>query len=88
MEYLSNIYNLIWLITPSLGSLSNFMSRYSRMMQEESPGYQSSILDVYYGNRDLRLLLDFFSISSGVAPALLILASLDQVWSEEMIFFC
>ena len=56
-------------------------------MKEESPDYQSSTLDVYYANRDLRLLLDFFSISSGVAPALLILASLDQVIREEMIFF-
>ena len=55
------------------------MSNYSRVLNEEDPDYHSSVLDVYYKNRDLRLLLDFFSISAGVAPALLILASLDKV---------
>ena len=55
------------------------MSNYSRILNEEDPDYHSSVLDVYYKNRDLRLLLDFFSISAGVAPALLILASFDKV---------
>jgi hypothetical protein len=55
------------------------MSHYSTMLREEDHGYQSTVLDIYYGNRDLRLLLDFVCISSGVAPSLAILAALDQV---------
>ena len=51
------------------------------MLEEVDPGYHASVLDVYYTNRDLRLLLDFFSISSGVAPAIGILASVDKVRS-------
>ena len=49
------------------------------MLEEVDPGYHASGLDVYYTNRDLRLLFDFFSISSGVAPAIGILASVDKV---------
>ena len=74
----------MWLVTPSLGSLSNFMSNYSTTMRDEDQGYRSSVLDTYYGNRDLRLLLDFFCISSGVAPSLAILAAVDQVEIIEM----
>ena len=55
------------------------MSNYSTMLREEDHGYQSSVLRIYNGNRDLRLLLDFFCISSGVAPSLAILAAVDQV---------
>eukprot|EP00092_Neocalanus_flemingeri_P029787 GFUD01032340.1.p1 GENE.GFUD01032340.1~~GFUD01032340.1.p1 ORF type:complete len:421 (-),score=105.96 GFUD01032340.1:18-1202(-) len=73
-----NLYNLVWLVTPSLGSLSSFMSNYSRIMKAEDESQCSTVVNVYYDNRDLRLLLDFFSISSGIAPALAILAAVDQ----------
>ena len=55
------------------------MSNYSTMLRDEDQAFQSSVIDIYYGNRDLRLLLDFFCISSGVAPSLAILAAVDQV---------
>ena len=55
------------------------MSNYSTMLRDEDQAFQSSVIDIYYGNRDLRLLMDFFCISSGVAPSLAILAAVDKV---------
>ena len=49
------------------------------MLRDEDHAYQASVSDIYYGNRDLHLLLDYFCISSGVAPSLAILAAVDQV---------
>ena len=60
------------------------MASYSQLLKSEEDDQTCSVLDLYYGSRDLRLLLDFFSISSGVAPALAILADIDQVACKEM----
>ena len=79
------MYNLVWLATPSLGSLSSFMSKYSQVLRYEDMTQNSSVLELYYGSKDLRLLLDFLSISSGVAPALAILAAIDQVGDNHFL---
>ena len=40
--------------------------------------------DIYYNNRDLKLLLDLLATSSGVAPAIAIITLLDKVRSDLM----
>ena len=77
MRFCSNLYNLLWLAVPSFGSLSTFMSNFSSQLKLNNSSEE--LLDVYYKNKDLRLLLDFFSISSGIAPSIGILAALDNV---------
>ena len=48
------------------------------------------LYDIYYNNRDLRLLLDLLVTSSGVAPAIAIITLFDKVnlyevnWMNEM----
>ena len=37
------------------------------------------VYDIYYTNRDMRLLLDLLATSSGVAPAIAIMMVFDKV---------
>ena len=37
------------------------------------------LYDIYYNNRDLRLLLDLLATSSGVAPAISVMTLFDKV---------
>ena len=88
-----NVYNLLWLIFPSIGKLSRVMSTYKQKMldREENQGKSErevlgEMYDIYYGNRDLRLLLDLLATSSGVAPAIGIMTLFDKVWIMECCF--
>merc|ERR1712156_1020506 len=42
------------------------------------------LYDIYYNNRDLRLLLDLLATSSGVAPAIAIMTLFDKKFREAM----
>jgi len=86
-----NVYNLLWLIFPSIGKLSRVMSTYKQKMldREENQGKSErevlgEMYDIYYGNRDLRLLLDLLATSSGVAPAIGIMTLFDKGFREAM----
>ena len=62
------------------------MSAYKYNMIERNQGSGKSdrevlgdLYDIYYNNRDLRLLLDLLATSSGVAPAIAIMTLFDNV---------
>ena len=83
---LCNVYNLLWLTFPCFGKLSRLMSTYKANMRErvgDSMKTDKQLLgdlyDIYYNNRDLRLLLDLLATSSGVAPAIAIITLFDKV---------
>ena len=83
---LCNIYNLQWLLFPCFGKLSRVMAAYKYNIKEREKGSGKSdeeilgdLYDIYYNNRDLRLLLDLLATSSGVAPAIAIMTLFDKV---------
>ena len=43
------------------------------------------LYDIYYDNRDLRLLLELLATSSGVAPAIAIITLFDKVTGNTLI---
>ena len=45
------------------------------------------IYDIYYNNKDMKLLLDLLATSSGVAPALAVLTILDKVKIRNQPYF-
>ena len=68
---LCNIYNLLWLIFPCFGKLRRLMLAYKRNLRDSSGGEEvdekemlGNLYDIYYNNRDLRLLLDLLATSS------------------------
>jgi len=88
---LCNIYNLLWLTFPCFGKLSRLMSTYKANMRERAGESMKSdrqilgdLYDIYYNNRDLRLLLDLLATSSGVAPAIAIMTLFDKGFREAM----
>ena len=42
------------------------------------------LYDIYYNNRDMRLMLELFAISSGVAPAICFFTIFDKVVMGQM----
>eukprot|EP00092_Neocalanus_flemingeri_P013668 GFUD01014741.1.p1 GENE.GFUD01014741.1~~GFUD01014741.1.p1 ORF type:complete len:448 (-),score=101.18 GFUD01014741.1:39-1232(-) len=78
-----NTYNLVWLVTPTLGRLSNFMAKYRNYMRNASGSKSLEELlgdldSLYYNNWDLKLLLDLLSANSGVASSIAIIAQFDK----------
>ena len=83
---LCNVYNFLWLLFPCFGKLSRVMSayRYNMLERERGTGRTNKqilgdLYDIYYDNRDLRLLLELLATSSGVAPAIAIMTLFDKV---------
>ena len=69
------------------------MSTYKANMREKAGESEKTdkellgdLYDIYYNNRDLKLLLDLLARSSGVAPAIAIIALLDKVSSNLLRF--
>eukprot|EP00092_Neocalanus_flemingeri_P024779 GFUD01026868.1.p1 GENE.GFUD01026868.1~~GFUD01026868.1.p1 ORF type:complete len:507 (+),score=114.41 GFUD01026868.1:221-1741(+) len=88
---LCNIYNLLWLIFPCFGKLSRMMSTYKANMRDRAGDSTKTdkqllgdLYDIYYNNRDLRLLLDLLATSSGVAPAIAIMTLFDKNFRDAM----
>ena len=78
--------NLMWLTFPCFGKLSRLMSTYKANMRDRAGDSMKTdkqllgdLYDIYYNNRDLRLLLDLLATSSGVAPAIAIMTLFDKV---------
>jgi hypothetical protein len=79
-------FTLMWLFIPQLGSLSGVMStvknEFCRTQSTNDLRTDQELLgdlyDVYYNNRDLKLLLDLLATSSGIAPCLRILCLFDR----------
>jgi len=88
---LCNIFNFLWLVLPCFGKLSRVMSAYKHNMRQRCKDNQKSdkevlgdLYDIYYNNRDLRMLLDLLATSSGVAPAIALMTLFDKDFREAM----
>jgi len=88
---LCNLYNLMWLIFPCFGKLSRLMSTYKANIRERASSTKKTdkqilgdLYDLYYNNGDFRLLLDLLATSSGVAPAIAIMALFDKDFRDAM----
>jgi len=87
---LCNIYNLVWLLMPQLGKLSRLMVTYRKNMRARDGTDKTDkellgdLYDIYYNNRDLRLLLDLLATSSGVAPAISVMTLFDKGFREAI----
>jgi len=90
MYMLLNVYNFLWLTFPCFGKLSRLMQTYKGMIMESAKEGQSTaeamgeLWEIYYNNRDLRLLLDLLATSSGVAPAISIMTLFDKKFGKAM----
>eukprot|EP00090_Calanus_glacialis_P024671 TRINITY_DN38342_c0_g1_i1.p1 TRINITY_DN38342_c0_g1~~TRINITY_DN38342_c0_g1_i1.p1 ORF type:complete len:507 (+),score=138.46 TRINITY_DN38342_c0_g1_i1:23-1543(+) len=83
---------ILWLLCPCGGKLARFMRSYRSQLESAAiaQGADTSsrvllgeIHDIYYENRDLRLLLDLLSVTSGLAPPLRVLALLDKQFRKQ-----
>ena len=81
---LCNIYNLVWMLVPRLGKLSSLMVTYKQNMRAREGKDKTDkellgdLYEIYYNNKDLRLLLDLLATSSGVAPAIFVMTLFDN----------
>ena len=70
------IYQIMWIFIPQLGSLSGMMKKYKREFKKIYSQNQSDqelfgdLYNLYFNNRDLKLLLDLLAKSSGVEQSL------------------
>jgi len=84
----ANFYNFFWLTIPCIGKLSKVMRNYKHNLIEGNTEGKSEALvlgdlyQIYYDNRDLRLLLDLLSASSGIAPAISIMTLFDKKFRD------
>ena len=76
---ITTFFTIIWLLCPCSGKLSDFMTSYKNQLENaaiaEGGDTSSRVLlgelhDIYYENRDLKLMLDLLSVTSGLAPPL------------------
>merc|ERR1712130_848939 len=89
MYMLCNVYNILWLTFPCFGKLSRVMDTYRHNMRERGGKNTDKenlgeLWDIYYNNRDLRLLLDLLATSSGIAPAIAIMTLFDRRFMNAM----
>eukprot|EP00092_Neocalanus_flemingeri_P069496 GFUD01085180.1.p1 GENE.GFUD01085180.1~~GFUD01085180.1.p1 ORF type:complete len:487 (-),score=116.41 GFUD01085180.1:160-1620(-) len=90
MYILCNIYNLVWILLPQFGKLSRLMISYKQSMRAREGNSKTDkellgdLYDIYYNNRDLRLLLDLLATSSGVAPAISVMTLFDKGFREAI----
>ena len=85
---LTNIYNILWVVLPWFGKLSSVMRVYKKSRREAAKTDEEKPVDkkilgdlyeLYYRNRDLKLLLELLAMGSGVAPAISVMAMFDSV---------
>ena len=76
---LTTFFTLMYLLCPCGGDLASFMRSYKSKLKSaakmeggdtSSKDLLGELHEIYYENRDLRLLLDLLAKSSGLAPPL------------------
>lgn len=78
----SSVFTLLWIYLPQLGSLSGFMDKFKGEMYESSQQQQwNDLQNVYFGNLDIKLLLDLLASKSGIAPCIKLLSIFDTAFA-------
>jgi len=91
---LSTFTTLVWLACPFYGNLARFMGNYQDELRKsagdpgagdetEAKALLGELFEIYYDNRDLRLLLDLLAATTGLAPPLKVMSLLDQNFSDQ-----
>merc|ERR1711953_629779 len=89
---LTTFFTLMYLLCPCGGELASFMRSYKSKLKSAAKmeGGETSSKDllgelheIYYENRDLRLMLDLLAKSSGLAPPLRVMAQLDKEFQKR-----
>merc|ERR1712168_812516 len=75
--------NILWVSMRRMGKLSSFMKKY-RLYHADKKEVLGDLDDIYYGNKDLNLLLNLLAESSGVASSLKVLALFDNNFRSQM----
>jgi len=88
------VFNVIWIFCGNWGTLSKVMISYQSFLRKKlgdnTPTYVfdkellGNLWDVYYNNKDLRMLLNLLTESTGIASSLRILAMFDNDFCERM----
>ncbi|XP_023321500.1 uncharacterized protein LOC111696181 [Eurytemora carolleeae] len=92
--YLVSTFSTIaWLLCPFWGKLARMMRAYSYELRvaaaaegKDNPTAKilmGEMYQIYYNNRDLRLLLDLLAATSGLAPCLRVMALLDKSFRDQ-----
>lgn len=93
-------YNIMWIFFPQMGVLSSVMNEYRAELRKQAKAKKGApkvsdkqllgeLYEIYYNNRDLKLLLDLLAQSSGIAISIRIMALFDKNFrtkSEPMDF--
>merc|ERR1711971_997206 len=82
LYFLLNVYNLFWLLFPSLTRLGRLMAVYKSSCKKEELG---QLDEFYYESRNPRLLLDLLCSSSGPALPLRSLALLEPAFNHSLL---
>jgi len=82
LYFLLNVYNLLWLLFPSLTRLGRIMEVYKSNCKK---GELGQLGEFYYENRNPRLLLDLLCSSSGPALPLRSLALLEPTFNQSLL---
>ena len=82
LYFLLNVYNLFWLLFPSLTRLGRLMAVYKSSCKKEKLG---QLDEFYYESRNPRLLLDLLCSSSGPALPLRSLALLEPAFNQSLL---
>jgi len=82
LYFLLNVYNLFWLLFPSLTQLGRIMEVYKSSCKKEELG---QLDEFYYESRNPRLLLDLLCSSSGPALPLRSLALLEPTFNQSLL---
>ena len=80
LYFLLNVYNLLWILFPSLTRLGRIMAVY-----KSNCGELGQLDDFYYKSRNPRLLLDLLCSSSGPALPLRSLALLEPSFNQSLL---
>jgi len=88
------LYNVIWIFGGNWGTLSKVMISYQAFLRkklgDKTPTYiynkelLGNLWEIYYNNKDLRMLLNLLTESSGIASSLRILAMFDNDFRKRM----
>ena len=81
-----SVFNLIWILKPNLRqrSLSSAMGKIKEEFGLQDTVSTTDLHDLYFNNTDIKLLLDLYASTSGIAPGLRLLGLFDNEFGKLM----
>ena len=81
-----SVFNLIWILKPNLRqrALSSAMEKIKEEFGLQDTDSTTDLHDLYFNNTDIKLLLDLYASTSGIAPGLRLLGLFDNEFGKLM----